>query len=312
MKFFISADWGTTHLRLRIVDRDRQAVIREVRSTHGIAATYEQWRNSGQAPATRLSFYQEILVREIRRLGDLPQGLPLVVSGMASSSIGMVELPYKAVPFDINGTDLERAVLAASDTFPYRILLISGVRTDEDVMRGEETQLIGCRSAGNGMRLYIVPGTHSKHIYVKEGNAVDFYTYMTGELFHLLSTKSILAASVAAGEGMPALLLPAFRAGVIQGRNADLLHSAFLVRTNQLLGGYSPADNYHYLSGLLIGEELRKIAGETMAVTIVCADGLKEQYLSACQALHITDVHFVDADQALIAGHCLLLGNEFQ
>jgi 2-dehydro-3-deoxygalactonokinase len=311
MKFFISADWGTTHLRLRIVDGDRRQVMHEVRSTDGIAATHEQWRNSGRAPADRLSFYQEILVREIRRLGDLPQGLPLVVSGMASSSIGMVELPYKGVPFDINGSDLERAVLPASDAFPYRILLVSGARTAHDVMRGEEVQLAGCPASEEvEERLYLFPGTHSKHVLVKEGKVVDFSTYMTGEFFHLLSARSILAASVAVSDAGPAAAAPAFQQGVKDSRHTPLLHSAFLVRTNQLLGGWTKEDNYHYLSGLVIGEELGHLAGSDTPLTLVCTGRLKENYSMACEVLGI-DFGLIDADQALVNGHCRLLDRRF-
>ena len=315
MKFFISADWGTTHLRLRIVDRDRQQVIHEVKSSDGIAAAYEQWRESGQEQEKRLPFYQAVLLRQLPQLQPPPgfslQDLPMVISGMASSSVGMMELPYQPVPYHVSGSDLLRVTLPGTDPFPCSILLVSGVRTAHDVMRGEEVQLAGCPASEEVEDgLYLFPGTHSKHVVVKEGKVIDFSTYMTGEFFHLLSARSILAASVAVGDADPATAAPAFQQGVKDSRHAPLLHSAFLVRTNQLLGGWAKEDNYHYLSGLVIGEELGYLAGGDRSLTLVCTGSLKENYSIACRVLGI-DFRLIDADQALVRGHCRLLDMRF-
>lgn len=310
MKFFISADWGTTHLRLRIVDRDSRQIMHEVRSSNGIAATHEQWRESGQGQEKRLAFYQAVLLQQISKL-QAPTGLSLqelsvVISGMASSSVGMMELPYQAVPFDVSGSDLLRVALPATDIFPHSVLLVSGARTAHDVMRGEEVQLAGC-PAPEGVEegLYLFPGTHSKHVLVKEGKVIDFSTYMTGEFFHLLSARSILAASVAANESDAA---QPFQQGVQDSRHAPLLHSAFRVRTNHLLGGWTKEDNYHYLSGLVIGEELGYLAGSDTPLTLVCTGRLAAYYSMACRVLGIA-ADVADADQALVCGHCRLIGD---
>lgn len=312
MKRFISGDWGTTNLRLRLVDSEHQQILGEITSSQGIAATFGEWQTTA---AQRLSFYQSVLLRQIHHLQEQAhlslEGLPLVLSGMASSSLGMLELPYQPVPFGATGEELCRRDIPASAGFGHHILLVSGVRTADDVMRGEETQLIGALSTGDkgehiasGERLLIFPGTHSKHVRVKDGQALSFSTYMTGEFFHLLSTKSILAGSIAvpfSPEGLP----PSFKKGVEDSRHSGLLHNAFLVRTNQLLGAGSKEDNYYYLSGLLIGEELRYIPA--IPLTIVSTGRLQEHYLAACHHLGLTDIDIVDADQALIKGHCIFL-----
>jgi 2-dehydro-3-deoxygalactonokinase len=271
------------------------------------------------------------------------QDLPLVLSGMASSGLGMKELPYAPVPFRATGEDLYRLLIPASVDFSHSMLLISGARTTDDVMRGEETQLVGAFSpADNGERLYIFPGTHSKHVRVNDGRVQRFSTYMTGELFHLLATKSILAGSVAAPDAdaavlppaaaalpsaatvlpsvatvlpsvpallppVPDLLPPAFGKGVKASRDSSLLHAAFLVRTRQLLGDYPKTDNYYYLSGLLIGEELKQLTGSTIPLTVVATGRLKESYQSAFVHLGMAGIDIRDADQALIGGHCRLL-----
>jgi 2-dehydro-3-deoxygalactonokinase len=327
MKRFISGDWGTTNLRLRLVDSENQQVLGEITSSQGIAATFGEWQQRAsdgqQRGSQRLSFYQSILLRQIHLLQEQAhlslEGLPLVLSGMASSSLGMLELPYQPVPFGATGKELYRRDIPASTDFHHHILLVSGVRTADDVMRGEETQLIGCLPPGDkSERLFIFPGTHSKHVRVRDGQALSFSTYMTGEFFHLLSTNSILAGSVTLPSSQvplpysQAVLPPSFKKGLEDSRHSGLLHNAFLVRTNQLLGHLSKEDNYYYLSGLLIGEELRYIP--PILLTIVSTGRLQEHYLAACHHLGHTGIDIVDADRALIKGHCILLdlptGNE--
>lgn len=321
MALFISCDWGTSNFRLRLVDSGNQQVLGEVDSPKGIAVMFGEWKDSG---ADRIPFYQNFLHQQIERLRQQLQiqDLPLIVAGMASSSIGMLELPYQPVPFGATGEDLYHKEIPASDDFGYRILLVSGVRTANDVMRGEETQLIGCLSPGDkGERIFIFPGTHSKHVRVKDGCALDFTTYMTGEFFQLLSRKSILASSVASPATQTSLppsfkpLPPAFKKGVEDSQQSSLLHNVFLVRTHHLFGDWSREDNYFYLSGLLIGEELRYLgsadaplaASAHTPLTIVSAGHLQDYYAAACLHLGLTDIEMVDADEALIRGHCKLL-----
>src|SRR5262245_25963657 len=111
MKRIISCDWGTSSLRLRLVDAKAMKVLGEVASDAGIANTFERWKASGSTETDRVSFYQSVLNREIERLEKLMsfslQGDPVVVSGMASSTMGMMELPYKRMPFALDGSDLE-------------------------------------------------------------------------------------------------------------------------------------------------------------------------------------------------------------
>jgi 2-dehydro-3-deoxygalactonokinase len=310
MAHFIICDWGTSNFRLRLVDKDRQAVLGEMVNDQGIIATFEEWQRECLAPEERLSYYLAALRRQIHFLQeelDRPlQGLPLILSGMASSHLGMMELHYKQLPVGTTGMDLYRKEIPASDDFPHHLVLVSGIRTDKDVMRGEETQLIGCISpADQGERLFIFPGTHSKHVRVKDGQVLGFSTYMTGEFFHLLSTKSILAASVdKPREQNP---LPAFEAGVKDSRHSGLLHGSFLVRTRQLLDNCPKEDNYSYLSGLLIGEELKPLAGITTPLTIVSSGPLAQYYLAACHHLGLSHIDTRDGDQSLVKGHCKLL-----
>src|SRR5690606_1274417 len=117
------------------------------------------------------------------------KGTPLVISGMASSAGGMIELPYAAVPSAADGSGFIVKTIEESGSFRHPIHIISGVRTADDAMRGEETQLAGCFLSPDTHaeeQLFIIPGTHSKHIAVKEGRITGFKTYLTGEFFSLL------------------------------------------------------------------------------------------------------------------------------
>jgi 2-dehydro-3-deoxygalactonokinase len=289
----ISCDWGTSSCRVRVVDA-AGGVLASGSGAKGIAATFADWQRSGLPESGRMGFYQAVLMKALGSIGFDVSGMPVVISGMASSSIGMMELPYHPLPFLVSGEDLRPAVVPATPAFPHVLLLVPGIRSADDVMRGEETQLIGC---GGASGVFLFPGTHSKHIVVRDGRAVDFSTFMTGEVFGLLSRQSILAASVeAAGAGFG----DAFLAGVDAARGSGLLHSAFSVRTNQLFGRYDKTDNYQYLSGLVIGEELKGLARQP--VTLVAVPPLREAYGLALRQLGFTDVAHVDAGNALLEG----------
>lgn len=323
MEKFISCDWGTTSFRMRVVNSSDLSILAARETGQGIAATHTLWAAQPLQGSDRLHFYQTVLLKAIQHIErELDMSLdevPLVISGMASSSLGMLELPYKEFPFLTNGSDLRVETLGASAGFKHDVLLISGACTRIDVMRGEETQLAGCeagggRDSGNseqgGEHIYIFPGTHSKHVLVREGRAVSLKTFMTGEFFELLSTKSILAGDVGepgAGE-WGGDRLSRFEEGVRSGVDNNLLHGSFLVRTNRLLRSMSKEDNYYYLSGLLIGAELKELAGIGVPLTIVGSGLQQEYYKAALRQLGMREVRLQDAGEAVLRGQRRIAG----
>jgi 2-dehydro-3-deoxygalactonokinase len=298
-------------MRLRLVDRQRRESVAEVKGEDGIPAVYARWQQTGDRPEGRIAFYQAVLAQGLehlqRQTSSSVAGLPFVLSGMASSSLGMVELPYRQMPFDLTGSNLVRAQLPASDHFGHAILLVSGARAEDDVMRGEETQLVGCAPAGDDERLYILPGTHSKHVLVRHGMAVSVSTFMTGEIFQLLAAKSILAVSVTAASSDGGAVSPCFLQGIRDSRRGGILQTAFRVRTRHILSGTTNEENYRYLSGLLIGEELKTLTGTEFPLAVVGAGRMKEYYTAGAEELGLPAVSIVDADHALVRGHCRLL-----
>ena len=314
---FLSCDWGTSAFRLRLVERATLKILAEESSKEGNAATAARWQQAGQPPEQRVAFYRAIIQQHVKTLevaaGAALAGVPVVISGMASSTIGMKELPYKSLPFATDGSDLLTETIPPTADFPHALLLISGVRSADDVMRGEETQLVGCRFDDTPKdQLFLHPGTHAKHVSVKNGQAVAMKTYMTGEVFSLLSTTGILAASVEEGgkldEGSNR---PWFGKGVQASQRANLLHNAFLVRTNDLFKQASKPENYFYLSGLLIGSECGELLHQRPAgITLAGEPVLVELYGAALQALGIAakcPVQTKTAEEITLNGQAIVL-----
>lgn len=293
MSGFVSCDWGTTNLRLRWVDARAESIAGEVSSAEGVKTVFAGWRERG---GERTAAYYEVLARAVARL-EARVGEPLaeavvVVSGMASSSIGIVELPYAELPFSLLGDGLSHRVLERPLPGGQPVVLLSGVRAPGDVMRGEETQLIGLRDRlgdPGAPTLYLLPGTHSKHAVVEGETLRDFRTFMTGELFEAVAAHTILRDSVRAGERAPEHL-PAFLAGVGAAAEAPLPHALFRARTNTLFGALDPAANYWFLSGVLIGAELLALRAFPRHRLRLCAAGsVRGLYEVALEALGLRD-----------------------
>jgi 2-dehydro-3-deoxygalactonokinase len=304
IKQFISCDWGTSSFRLRLINTADCSILAETMDGKGIAAIYKEWLQSGLAEKERIRFYKNILFSKIEKLTANPlTGVSVIISGMASSAIGIAELPYGNIPFEITSDSLHVESILPDEKSGHKILIVSGLKTSNDVMRGEETMLLGCGLKDSNEWFVILPGTHSKHATVKEKILVDFKTYMTGEVFDLLSNQSILSNSVKKNESDAYNHL--FERGVNEGAGGNLLNAVFHVRTSALFKSLTEEENYHYLSGLLIGAELSQIAGSKRKILLVCNRALSKRYWQALQIVCGDDnLEYCDADKALIEGHC--------
>ncbi|MES2373224.1 MAG: 2-dehydro-3-deoxygalactonokinase [Bacteroidota bacterium] len=314
MEKFLACDWGTTHFRLRLVDGNTCIVLAEEKNQKGISETYSLWRQTNTRIETRPAFYLSIINEAIRKfekeIGLSLDHIPVVISGMASASIGMLELPYARLPFLIDGSGLVVQTVSSTSDFQHPVFMISGARDENDVMRGEETQLIGASQFSSAEeQLYIFPGTHSKHIKVKNRSAFTVKTYMTGEFFELLSKKSILSHSIEEDKDLEELSNKlSFEKGVASGLSSDLLHNAFLVRTNDLFKTATKQENYYFLSGLLIGTELSGLRnGDFPLITLVSNEAMFDLYSLALQIAGINNIQFCNADEAIIKGQSIIL-----
>lgn len=293
----ICCDWGTSNLRVRLVDLKSHATVSEVRTAEGISGVFDSWK--AQHEIGRVAFFCNILskrVGELSKKGNLDlTGIPVIISGMASSSVGIEELPYARVPFPADGSHAITKILNDIEGMHFPVILISGVRSDDDVMRGEETQLAGLMRLNDQNDIskenvvFVFPGTHSKHIYVQNKMVTGFRTFMTGEIFQILSKHSILKASLGPA---PTFCtgqsdLASFKRGILKSKDTSLLQALFTVRTNELFNKITKEQNTSYLSGLLIGSEIRELMKADINQVVVCSgDNLFSPYKTAIEVLN--------------------------
>ncbi|MFM7752267.1 MAG: 2-dehydro-3-deoxygalactonokinase, partial [Opitutaceae bacterium] len=229
---------------------------------------------------------------------DLPGDLPVVMSGMASSNLGWQELPYASLPAEIDGHTLHCVDLPHAGR---RVRLISGLRNETDVMRGEETELVGlfAHPARRGLSedcTVILPGSHSKHVRLAAGRIVDFTTYLTGELFGLLARQSTLANS-----SEPEFDPGAFLEGVRASRTLGLSAALFQTRARFVLGNLPGSHSRAFLSGTLIGAELLTLYGSPKRPLVLAAGpDLAREYALALHEL-LPDSGFTEIDAADLA-----------
>jgi 2-dehydro-3-deoxygalactonokinase len=305
---FISGDWGTSSFRLRLVRRKSCAILAEVSAAAGIR-TFADASDRQAACADFLG--EQLLVLEA--VANQPLGgTPVCLSGMITSSVGWWELPYAPVPFPLDGSGavVKQVTVTRPDGACHPTLLCSGVRTADDVMRGEECEVLGlfaqpAYQALATQALVVLPGTHSKHVVVRDGALVDFRTYLTGELTELLASQSFLRHSVVLvteqvyGEE----IAEAFADGVRLAQELPITAALFRVRTRQLLTGAAREQNAAFLRGILIGGEVGGIADAHPETPILLCAGPRhaDWYAAGFRALGLDDrVTVVPAEVAAL------------
>lgn len=237
---------------------------------------------------------------------------PVLAAGMIGSRQGWREVPYVPCPAGLAELAAGLGEVALADGRTVR--LVPGLARPADpatggfpdVMRGEETQILGLGDASAGC--CVLPGTHSKWAWTEGGRIAGFATYMTGELFELLARHGILGRLMTGGGVLPGpfadgLARAAAGAGGPPGR---LLHDLFSARTLALFGDLSGEAVAGYLSGLLIGAEVgAALAGRPAeAVTVVAGGDLADLYARALRSVGVA-VEVADADAAAQGLHAL-------
>ena len=290
---FVAVDWGTTSFRLWLISKSGE-VLGERRS------------NEGMTTAMQTGFSQ-VLASHLSAL-SAPSGLPVIICGMAGARQGWVEAGYVDVPANLAQV-LDGAVRVPGETSDVRILpgLAQRAADRPDVMRGEETQLLGALSADyrSGEQLVCMPGTHSKWVHVANLEVTGFSTFMTGELFDVISKHSILSHAVANAKTFTGES-EAFRTAVSQSYSNPQMatNHLFTVRSGQLLHGLSATDAKAKLSGTMIGLEIagaHSAASKMAQVVLIASGSLGALYEAAFNALSI-DFVTIDADEAVRRG----------
>ena len=292
MEDCIFIDWGTTNARSYWVDGD--GGVRDSRQSDlGIL-------NLGDLGVT--GAFDVLTSGWIDAKGARP---PVLMSGMIGSRQGWTEAAYAPCPAAL--TDLAAKVMAVPEVddvwiVPGVCLSPDGPR--RDVIRGEEVQIFGALEVtGRASTTLCLPGTHSKWARVEDARLVDFATAMTGEVFHVMRAHSILGALLSADADHDA---GAFAKGLgISATEGGLLNHLFSVRAEGLFGVMAQGELSSYLSGLLLGHEIRDMAAAYPAdgagVLLVGSSGLVAIYGEAFEFLGIP-FQTLDGEKATISG----------
>lgn len=295
----IAGDWGTTHLRLHLC---RAAEVLDQADGPGIGAL-------SSSP-------ESTLFEAIRPWRKAHGALPIWLAGMVGSRNGWREVPYASCPADL---DQLRGALSRFRAHDHDVAIAAGVSCTNrlgapDVMRGEETQILGAVAAqpslGRGRHILALPGTHTKWALIEDGRLQSFQTSLSGELYALLAERSTLlkAGGASGGEHDER---EGFEAGLRRCRELQrvpLVHLLFEVRSRQLIQGLSPTAAGAFLSGLIIGQDVLgalalfdQTSAAGAAVPIIGAPRLAALYSTAL-AVHGINSYALDATALTVAG----------
>ena len=278
---YIAIDWGSTNLRAWLYQGEECLESRQ--SEAGVT------RLNGRSPAA-------VLAEITQHWRD--EATPVVMAGMVGSNVGWKIAPYLPLPAAFS--DIGQQLTAVGDN----IWIIPGLCVSRDdnhnVMRGEETQLLGARVLAPSS-VYVMPGTHCKWVLADRLQIHDFRTVLTGELHHLLLQHSLVGAGLPPQETSVA----AFAAGLQRGiNNPAVLPQLFEVRASHVLGALPREQVSEFLSGLLIGAEVATLsdtfAGQ-QAIGLVAGSSLTSRYQQAFRAIG-REVTAVAGDTAVQTG----------
>jgi len=284
----LACDWGTTNLRAWTLD-----------AAGGVVAHREfPLGVSRLAPGEAERRFQQ----EVRpAMGG--ERLPAILCGMVGSNLGWQAVAYADCPAGLDALrEALREVAPGVRIVPG--LRCQGLAGAPDVMRGEETQILGWLAQHprrqRGRILLCHPGTHAKWVLIDDGRIVRFVTAMTGELFAVLGQHSVLRSEAPADDAA------AFEAGLAAAGDGAALAARLFTARARVVGGDAPAQSTpSYLSGLLIGAEVAAVPqqlGERPERVVLLGDaGLCGRYRTALERIGIA-VETFDGEAAAIAG----------
>jgi 2-dehydro-3-deoxygalactonokinase len=272
----ICVDWGTSSFRAYLVD-NAGATIGRIESARGILTIAK-----GE--------HEAVLAQSIEEWIGASR-LPILMSGMIGARQGWIEAPYVQCPAGLR--EIGGAIVMIETRRLGAIGLVPGVHGIDyngapDVMRGEETQILGALAAlKREDGIFVLPGTHSKWARVEAGRISFFATYMTGEVFAALKDHTILGRLMEGASNDGDGFAEGVRAASRLQRPGDILHAIFMTRTLGLFDRLGPGQLSDYLSGLLIGAELAAGAPNASQAVVIGSPGLTDRYCAAGALLGI-------------------------
>lgn len=299
---FIGIDWGTTHRRASLLADDGELLALQ---------------HDDQGALACQGRFEAALRGLLAAWPQAGHGLPVVMAGMVGSALGWQEVPYVDARSPLRALAAKRVpVRGAPEGCRWSIvpgLVWRGAGDRVDVMRGEETQLLGALQL-LGPRgdegCYLLPGTHSKWVRLRGGAIDELRTYMTGELFAALRERGTLSAAMQAAPPQAEPDPQAFARGVADAAEGATSRLLFGARARVVTGAMPAAVAAAYVSGLLIGAEWHewaRSAGEapTGPVRVIGEPALAALH-ARCAALLGHPVELLDAQAVQLAAWRML------
>jgi 2-dehydro-3-deoxygalactonokinase len=286
----IAVDWGTSRLRLWALDGEGK-VIAERRSEEGLEGV-------------RAAGFNATLETHLVAIG-VGADVPVIICGMAGSRQGWVEAPYLPTPTPLDAIT-DNAATVNESRRDVRILpgLSQHLTVNPQVMRGEETKLLGL-GLNKAQHLVCMPGTHAKWAQIDKGVVTGFTTFLTGELYALFTTHSILRHSIAKDASVAADDRHFVEACQSMIKAPQFLtEKLFSIRAAGLLFNATADQAAATLSGLLIGAEVgaAKLSFGTSAPLTLAATGTLGALYNKAVQLAGFDVETVDSEMLVRAG----------
>jgi 2-dehydro-3-deoxygalactonokinase len=259
----LGIDWGTSNRRAYLVDAEGSCVA---------------WRADDQGMLAVRPDFAGSFAQLLAAL-DVGPGIPVVASGMVGSAQGWREIPYLDIATPLEALP-DRLVRVDDPRAGRPCVIVPGYAqrgAHVDVMRGEETQLLGAVALGRRDGWFVLPGTHSKWVHVRDGVIGRIATFMTGELFATLSAHGTLAPLMVGDADDDG----AFVAGLDEARAGSPLSNAlFGVRARVVTGALPAAQARSFVSGLLVGAEFAAAGGDA-PLTCIGSPALQARYARA-------------------------------
>lgn len=267
----IAVDWGTSSFRARTVTSCAQ-VIDTIATSEGILAAKDH--------------FEQVLKTNIAKLEGYRSDLPIILSGMIGSRNGWLEVPYATMPTQPSA--LSQDMVSMSVEGLGEVWFIPGIMAqgeNADVMRGEETEIFG---AIEMLELtdaaMVIPGTHSKHVSIQDGAITSYKTYLTGDMFHALTSASILGAFGKTADQCD-WFEEGVRIGAREGKAGALLNRVFTARSRVLVDKLPEEKAASYLSGILIGAEIAELLPSQEPLWVLGNGALPDMYKCAFELL---------------------------
>ena len=287
---YVLVDWGTSSLRVWCVDQGFNTIV-------------EDRASSGMHTLTPTQF--EPTLETLLSNLNVARNIPVLICGMAGAKQGWMDAGYIDIPTKLDYLADHVCTVPTASGRDVRILpgLAQRDRENPDVMRGEETILLGAALANTAIQTFCIPGTHSKWVFVEEGRVAGFSTYMTGELFALISNHSTVSALISntGKEFDETAFLASFNEAIEAPMH--LTKSLFSLRAGPLLGNEDEAVKLSSkLSGMLVAAEIYSIKSNLTGSVCLIANGRHQRiYQLALQSVGL-EFTVTDSEELVLSG----------